>query len=57
MRGRVLRRPWLGWGAHQWCAEVLGWLWLAVLYLTAGATTHLIYKTIDFVAVEIGVNL
>jgi hypothetical protein len=50
---RVIHRPAFGWGFRAWCAEVGAWLWLAVLYLMAGATVHVLYAIIDFVAVEI----
>lgn len=50
MRGRVLRRPVGGWGARAWRREVVSWLWLAYLFLAAGATCATVYRIMDFAA-------
>ena len=47
---RVLRRPLGGWGARQWRREVTGWLWLAFLFLAAGAACATVYRLLEFVA-------
>lgn len=47
---RVLRRPLGGWGARQWRREVTGWLWLAIIFLAAGATCATVYRIMDFAA-------
>ena len=51
MTQRVLKRPYGGWGARQWRGEVRGWLWLAGLYLVAGASCATLYSFIGFVAI------
>lgn len=47
MRPRVIRRPWMGWGARLWFREVLEWLALAVLVTSSWAALNLMVAAVE----------
>lgn len=53
MTGRVLKRPLGGWRARVWREEVCQWLGIAVFVVGSSAFSTLLFKAIDFLALEI----